>query len=747
MNERVLRAILRLSLDHSRAVLVCWAMLLLVISPFVLNLEISTSTDSVLNRGTPSWSFYQSSLARFGGDEVLVVALEGKAPFDRALLADLVELTRALEALPGVRRVDSLATVPLVRVSPSGILDLTPPLAGGVPASDDALNSLRAQLRIDRIARGALLSRDEQVAALNVQLESDLGIDFDEVVEGVRGVVEGRGAWISGVPVFRAEINRRAGREVAQFVLATIVVVSAILFFFLRSLVAVALALGVGGVGTWVVLAALGATGTPLTLITVILPSLMLALGCAYSMHVIGAARGAMSIGDLRLALERVLVPTALSGLTTAIGFVAVAAVRIDAIRQVGGFGALGVLSVTFATLSAVPAVLAVRPVKGQQSGVEADVVTWTVGALQHCAVKYSGLVVTGSALGVAVFILGLFRVTIETDVTRWFPRGSDVRDSYEAIRSTLSGISPVNVVIESPNGLVTEPDVLKAIDDLEAYLDGMPEVGKALSVASPLRQIHAGFSEDGVGSLPRSSELVEQYLLLLGSLEYLDDLIVRDRTAANVMLRVDNNGSKHLLKVADRAESWWQAHGPPGTFARATGIMYEFALAEDEIALGQVRGLAAALATIFLIMRAIFRSTRLAAVAMLPNVLPLIVAFGFLGYVRVPLDAGIVVSACMVLGIAVDNTLHMMTSFQNYRQAGWASEASLKAAFGHVLVPVVLSSVAIGLGFAVLGLSGFAFVRNLGLLVVSVMGICLLADVLLLPALLLRYGQVRAKP
>jgi predicted RND superfamily exporter protein len=174
---------------------------------------------------------------------------------------------------------------------------------------------------------------------------------------------------------------------------------------------------------------------------------------------------------------------------------------------------------------------------------------------------------------------------------------------------------------------------------------------------------------------------------------------------------------------------------------------MYEFALAEDEIALGQVRGLAAALATIFLIMRAIFRSTRLAAVAMLPNVLPLIVAFGFLGYVRVPLDAGIVVSACMVLGIAVDNTLHMMTSFQNYRQAGWASEASLKAAFGHVLVPVVLSSVAIGLGFAVLGLSGFAFVRNLGLLVVSVMGICLLADVLLLPALLLRYGQVRAKP
>ena len=155
---------------------------------------------------------------------------------------------------------------------------------------------------------------------------------------------------------------------------------------------------------------------------------------------------------------------------------------------------------------------------------------------------------------------------------------------------------------------------------------------------------------------------------------------------------------------------------------------------------------LGAALATIFVIMRAIFRSTRLAALAMLPNVLPLIVAFGFLGHARVPLDAGLVVSACMVLGIAVDNTLHMMTSFQKSRQAGGTPEASLKAAFGYVLVPVLLSTVAIGLGFAVLGLSGFAFVRNLGLLVVSVMGICLLADVVLLPALLLRYGRVAAK-
>ena len=122
---------------------------------------------------------------------------------------------------------------------------------------------------------------------------------------------------------------------------------------------------------------------------------------------------------------------------------------------------------------------------------------------------------------------------------------------------------------------------------------------------------------------------------------------------------------------------------------------------------------------------------------ALVPNVVPLIVVFGFLGLIDVPLDAGLVISACLILGISVDNTLHVVSGF--VASPAVAARDALMETFRRVLIPLVASTVVVGVGFSVLAFSNFVFVRNLGLLVVSVMVICLLADVVLLPAILMR--------
>ncbi len=285
MNERLLRALIRLSTSRPRIVLLTWLVLLIAATPAVVNVSISTSTDSVLDRSDPAWAFYQASVDRFGGDEVLVVALESERPFDADLLRKLNVLSRRLGQIAGVRRVDSLSTVPLVRVDDQGVLDLSAALESGVPKSAEEASRLRALIKADRIAPRALISKDERVVALNVQLEGEPEGGIDRVVAKVGAVVEETGAWVSGVPVFRAEINRTAGIEIAKFVVMTVIVVGVVMFVIIRSFSAVLVALGVGGAGTWITMAGLGVTSTPLTLITVILPSLMLALGCAYSMH------------------------------------------------------------------------------------------------------------------------------------------------------------------------------------------------------------------------------------------------------------------------------------------------------------------------------------------------------------------------------------------------------------------------------------------------------------------------------
>ena len=721
-------ALVAVSVRRPVGAVLVWVLGLVSTVPMVLALEISTSTDSVLERGGPEWAFYQESIRRFGGDEVLVVAVPATAGSGGRLHADIVELSRKLAEIPGVRRVDSLSTVPLVQAVDGAVL--IEPLLSDSPESGGEFSEALRLAKQDEIAANSLIGAESDVAAINVQLESNPPDGFDAVVEQVRAVA-GPELWISGVPVFRAEINRTAGAEVAKFVVITVLVVAAVLFALLRSPIAIAAALACGGVGTWFTLASLGAAGAPLTLVTVVLPSLMLALGVAYSMHVVAAARRAED--GLVAALRTVVPSVVFSGLTTAIGFAAVAAVRIEAIQQVGLFGAIGVVVVTAAALTLTPALLSIARVGASEVGPDRFFRESLPRSCARFADERRSLVLVVAGLAAVVSASGLASLTIETDATRWFPSSSKVRSDYENIREGLSGISPVNIVLAGEDSLV-EPATMEAILLLESHLEGQADVGKALSIATPIRQLAEAF---GAGArLPASADALEQYLLLLSSAEYTDDLLAPDRKSANVPLRVDHNGSAHLLATAREAEQWWSENGPAGVRAKATGIMFEFARAQEEIAAGQIRGFLLALAAISALMLARYRSIRIVFVALVPNVLPLVCAFGFLGLASFPMDAGIVVSGCLALGIAVDDTVHLLDAVRR-RSSGRPSVDDLHRALREVLQPVAVTSAVVGIGFATLGFAGFTFVRNLGLLVVAVTAICLVADLLLLPALL----------
>jgi predicted RND superfamily exporter protein len=278
----------------------------------------------------------------------------------------------------------------------------------------------------------------------------------------------------------------------------------------------------------------------------------------------------------------------------------------------------------------------------------------------------------------------------------------------------------------------------------LARFLEATREVGKAISVADPIAQMHEGFMDDPRAPLPTRQDLIEQYLVLLESKPQIQDLITSDRARANVLMRANDNASTSLLDVAAQAQDWWLSKGVEGYSARATGIMYEFARAEDEIARGQIRGLGFALTAIAAVLLAVFGSVRLAFISLVPNALPVAVAFGLMGYLGIALDAGTILVGNLALGIAVDDTLHLASRYHGRSAAGDQPLEALRWALDRVLSPVVYTTVVVALGFAVLGLSGLIFTRNLGLLTACVLVLCLLANVILLPALLLLAGRRR---
>jgi hypothetical protein len=735
--RRLVQAIVRVSIEHPTRTLLLWCVLLGIAGVGVASIQIDTTTDSVLDREDEAWTFYESSQELFGGDEIVVVALHAQRPFDPETLEQVVRLSGIYEAIPGVRRVDSLASVPLIRSAPDGSLDLDAALEHGVPSDPGELDRLDEQILRDRLAPRSLVSDDGRVFALNVILERGFE-GYAAVVDEVRAALPAEGARISGVPVFRSEANARTRAEILLFVPIAVLAMGCLIFVVYRSIQAVGIALGVGLIGTWTMTGAMGWTGIPISLITMILPTVILALGCAYVMHVLSAGSGARDRKALDGQLRPVAVPIALSGLTTAIGFAVIGAVRIEEVQHVGIFGAVGVMALTVATLTVAPASIALFPLPERRPRLS----MWAEGPLRQTlmrlALERRQWVIAGWTILLVVFALGALRLRVETDATRWFPHGSEVRDDYEAIRSDLSGISPVNVVVMSRGGdSVLAPAVVRAIDGLALHLEELPDVGKAVSIGDPLRQMHGGFIDDPSRPLPERADLIQQYMLLLDGQEEIDDLVTRDHEAANIIIRMDNNGSGPILDAGAEVERWWQENGIPGFQARTTGIMYEFARAEDEIALGQLRGLVFALASIALTLVLALRRLDLASIALVPNAIPVVMVFGFMGMTGVALDAGTVIVGSLALGIAVDDTMHLVTAFHDRVRAGMTVPAALDGAIARVAHPMALTTIIVGLGFSLLGFSQFTFTRNLGLLVAGTMAVCLLADLILLPALL----------
>ena len=720
--------------------LLVWAFLFGCSLLGLARLPIETNTESILDRRSEEWRFYQHSQRLFGGDEGITVAIRANDSFDLNSLALIRRLTDELASLDGVRRVDSLSTVPIVKAEPNGTIRLDPPLGGEFPRSQREADQLGERVLADRVMPDVFASRDGRTLALNLMLDSR-GLDnSSELVNSLAQRLQKDDVWISGVPVFRVETDARTRLELLTFVPVTIGVIALLLLVIFRSIGGVGFPIAVSALGTCVVMGVMGALGTPVTISTVILPSVFIAMGCAYTIHLLMETAGVVGRVEMSEAIARVARPLGLSGLTTAIGFLAVAVVPIDALRQLGGFGALGTFTLVAASLTVGPACLALWPPAEISRGFQGRVEFLFDKVLVGFVFRFPGLIISCWAVAAIILVGGVSQIRVETDVTKWFPKGGPVRDSYEGIRSTLSGISPVNIVVTgSHEDAVLEPATVAAIDGLAAELRKHVDIGKVVSITDLLREMDGGYRGDGRESLPTERALIGQYVLLLESHEPFRDLVSFDRSAANILLRVNDNGSEHLLGIAELVAEWWSKHGVEGVSVRTTGIMYEFARAQRAIAVGQLQGLALDLLTVAVLLLVIFRAPRLALVAVIPNALPLLVVFGLIGFAGVPLDAGTVVVGNLALGVAVDETVFLLSTVVS-QKGDSALAAVISESFRKVVASLIATTAIVALGFVVLGFSTFAFTQKLGLLTAGVMITCVAANVTLLPAMLIKF-------
>ncbi len=342
-----------------------------------------------------------------------------------------------------------------------------------------------------------------------------------------------------------------------------------------------------------------------------------------------------------------------------------------------------------------------------------------------------------GSGGLLVVMLVGGTQIEVGTGYTDSFWPGSDVRRDFDRINTQLSGANPFYVVLESgATQAFAQPAHLEALRELELWIEAQPEVGNVRSVADVLMWIRQAL-EDGdpaAFALPDTPSLAMQLYLFGGSdaLERLIDARYRETTLV-VASKVQESHKVAALveRIEDRLGEL-----PAGIDAQVTGSSVLLNRTVDEIARGQLHGILAAVAIIYLVLAVMFTSARTGLVALFPNVLPIAIFFGTLGWAGIPLSPSTSLIACMALGIAVDDTIHYFARFNRDAKRQAREMPATRSALEAVIRPVTFTTAGLCAGFGALLASELASQAQFGLLAAGTLASAWLIDVTLTPAL-----------
>jgi predicted RND superfamily exporter protein len=704
----------------------------------------------MLPRHDRAREIYDDARERFGTDESILVAVTTDDVFTPEVLARVEALTRRFEELDEVRQVTSLANSMNIR-SVDGALEIDP-FIDGAPRTREELAQIRQEALANPVYAGNLVTRDGRTTSLLVYLFDPGAADLVRVDGEIRQIVaEERGdlaVAISGGTHIKAEMQVLMLEDLTYAIPVAALALVAAAFLSFWSVRGIVLPLTTVGVALVWTLAAIAEFLGSINSVTIAAPPIILVVGFAYTVHVVSAYNDALrgqlpnhdDGGDpVFAAVQNVALPVLLTGLTTCAGFLSLAISPLAAIQEFGLFSTFGVVASTVLSLSLAPAVLSLLPQRRPGADGAAKLLNAAFERLAHFDLRHrKPILVSGAVLGVAAAI-GVTQIRVSTDFVENLPDGNRTRLDFEAINAVLEGGNGFSIVVSSEPETFLEPSALERLVEIQDWLEGQPEIGGTTSFADYLAVLNRAFHGDDPSQLrvPASRGLVSQLLLIADDPE-LESFVDFGYANASIVVRANIVDSSEVAALADRIDAFL-AELPADLTYHVTGNAVLMSRTIDDIALGQSLSLVAAMGFIYLILAALFASLRIGFIALIPNALPVLAYFGMLGVSGVTLNTTTGLVACIVLGIAVDDTIHFLAHFNSASKRLASERLGTVEALGSVGKPVTYTTAGLCAGFLALMASQLQNQVDFGLMAALTLAVAWLIDVVFTPALCAR--------
>jgi uncharacterized protein len=754
-----------------------WPLLALVVLATVLlgwqaaQVRFDFSPRSIFLTSDEEVGFLDEHRQVFGDEDgIVVVLVEAEDVFQPHVLEQVVAISDAFDDLEDIDKVLSLTTMPELSGSPP-LLEIKP-LLEEIPTTAAEIADLRERTLSSRVFLHRFVNPEGTATAI-------LGIFDLEVVEEldrrptlaaiedflVRNPVEGVSSVVLGVPVVNREYAVRLQQDMTRAIGLSIILICFVLFFLFRNAYSVALPMSAVGVCVVWTVGYMVLAGDSFNIINVIVPTLLLVIGIGDAVHFLTTYYQERGTGteheqSIHRMVQRIGAACLLTSVTASIGFASLIVARIDIIKGMGRVAAAGLMIAYLLILILVPTTLS--KIKPPKSVVIRDPSTGLLGRLLvwlgDVVTRHKAPVIAVTAVVCILAVVGSFRVESDSFLLEELFKKNPVSQALHHSEDVLTGVMPVEISIKvDTEGGVLEPEVLRGMVALQEHMADDPFIGHSVSIADLILEI-ADVTR-GVADIPETRRDAAQLLVYFEMSEdpsFLDSMVDVNRSTARISTTLRDWGTDNffawydgtgvcdarakcgtpMLELID--QSFGTTDGKrEGLEVRVTGAALVSARALSRLVEDMVWSLLTAFLVISLLMMVLLRSLRIGLLSMIPNVIPLLVTLGFMGWVGIPLRTSTALIFSISLGVAVNDTIHFVTRFrEELFRTGDRGEA-VRLTMLSTGRAIMFTSILLIAGFGTMLTTRFVGIMQMGILGAVTLSAALLGDLLLLPVCL----------
>ena len=732
--------------------------------------KLSYTGSKILPQSDSAFKNYNNFKSKFGEDgNMMVLGISSPKLMSKELFNDWSELAAELQKIDGIKQVLSVGNLYDLQKDTTNQRFVLKQINEGTVLRDSRMDSIKNRIYELPFYEGLIFNKENNATLMAINFDHKIlnTPKRKPIIKTISEKAEALGkkhnveVHYSGLPFIRTAISQLVSREFVLFLGLSILVSAIILFLFFRKLYPVLFPIILVIVGVIWSMATLVMFGYEVTILTGLIPPLIVIIGIPNSILLLNKYHNELrKHGNkdkaLHVTILRISETTLIANITAAIGFGVLYYTGSALLVEFGVVAALNVMATWFICLCLIPIIFSYLPVPKLKAQEDHD-----NGFLHKLLVKIdllvherSRLIYLGTIIITIISLVGVMKINVNGYVVDDLPQNSPINRDLKFFEKNFEGILPLEVSIDTrkKNG-VLNLSTIKRVDKMEEMISAYPEFSRSVSLNKALKYASQAFYNGDPRFFRIPNDMEKNFVLSYlansgGNSDMLKGFIDSNKQVARVSFQMADVGSKRMNALMEELKPRIDSILNPEKFdVLLTGSSIIFSKGTDYMLKHLMESILLAIVLISLLRLFQFRDLRIMFISLLPNVIPLIITAGLMGFFNIPLKPSTILIFTIAFGLASDQTIYFLTRYQQELQStDFTTSKVISDTIRETGVSMTYIALVLFFGFGIFTASTFGGTMILGLLLSITLIIALISNLTLLPALLVQIDKRKRK-